>query len=95
MLPSESQGDCRAQLVCFPSLRDHILALPIAQCLKTAVSRIWLRFLAIYSGKESLAQVTPPSPETEVYIIFYKEKLPVLKSNINKTSWEHSKKFCQ
>lgn len=77
-----------AQLVCFPSLRDHILALPIAQDL-TAVPWILLTFLAIYSRKKSLVPVTPLSPEVEIYIIFYKVKLLVFKSNVNKFFWKN------
>lgn len=66
-----------------PSLRDHILTLPVAQYI-TAVPFVLLRFLAILSRKKNLVPVPPPSPEMEVYISFYKGTLPVFKSNINK-----------
>lgn len=51
------------------------------QGLTTAVPYILLSFLAIHSGEKSPVPVTPPSPEMEVYTIFYIGKLPVLKSN--------------
>ena len=55
LLPGNSLGrklgKLQVHFICFPSLRDHCLALSDVQCLKTIVSYIFVLFFLVVSGR--------------------------------------------
>ena len=59
VLPSKTQVDCKAKPVCFLSLRNHTLALPIVQCLTETVLHSKQRFQIIYPLCAKLLQSCP------------------------------------
>lgn len=76
-LQAESGDNNRTQFICFSSLQDHSLGLPVFITLKTVVSCSLSSFLTVYSGRVNLATVSlswsKSKDSVHTYIPLYRE----------------------